>query len=56
MRVFGYQDGVGDFTRTGLHAARTSNTLYNESYDKPGVKRYDVRINRGVGDVTIEQR
>jgi hypothetical protein len=56
VRVWGYQDGVGKFDAAGFVRKADENALFNDAYGKPGVKQYDISVQRGVGDVTIEQR
>jgi hypothetical protein len=56
VRVWGEKDGVGNFSADGFMQRYGEGGLVNENYGKPGVKTIDVSVQRGVGDVTIEQR
>lgn len=56
VRVRGYEDGVGKFTADGFAVSNAEGAYVNAAYGTPGAKVYDIRLQRGVGDVNIEQQ
>ncbi len=52
MRITGMQDGVGDFNVDGFSA--DGDAFVNEAWETAPVK-IELRIQRGVGEVTVEQ-
>ncbi len=56
VRLGGDPEGIGEFRARGFTRSSSENALVNESYGTPGAKRYDIRVQRGIGDVIVEQQ
>lgn len=51
VRVTGLHDGLGDFQADGMRT--DGDAFVNDAWDRPGVPRLDIDLNRGVGKVCV---